>query len=176
MLKWRLDKRVVKDDIKPPATVDHDKLCSGINAVLAHLEGRDRRQWLLVQKLAQSKTFCKMQDALRNLATVDGDGPRLWSLADGLDELRARAKLEAKFDAERAYRNVFYARVMRAWTTAGGTLGASQSGPLQRLLCLLASKLNFRLSPRGAKDVIKRERNRRHHLDKLNSRWASHGE
>jgi hypothetical protein len=174
-LKWRLDKREITRDVKPPATVDLDRLCSGVNEVLAHLDGRDRRQWPYVQKLAQSKTFCEMPSALRNLAKVDGDGPRLLSLADGMDELRARANFEARFDGKRGYRMRLYASVIRAWTTAGGALGASQSGPLQRFLCLLAKKLNFELSPRGAKDVIERERKRRHHLDKLNRRWGSQG-
>jgi hypothetical protein len=171
-LKRRLDKREITGDVKPPATIDLDRLCSNVNAVLAYLDGRDR-QWQHLQKLAKNKAVCKLQGVLRNLAEVDEDGSRLMSLADGLKQTRARANFEASFDGERGYRKVLYASIMRAWTNAGGALGASQSGPLQRLLCLLAKNLNFRLGPRGAKDVIERERNRRHQLDKLNSQLGS---
>lgn len=173
---WRLDKHEIESEVEPPEGVSLDKLCSALKPVVHdYLDGTSMlrlRQWQRIQKLTESKTIIELRKVIRDMATVDPD-PRHHLLLDALKHFSARAKFEATmFYGPRGQRRLLYAGVMRAWTNAGGILGASESGPLQRLLCLVAKRLKFTLSPRGAKDAIEREKNRRERLETLNIRWS----
>jgi hypothetical protein len=176
---WRLDRSEIKRAVDPiPAAIDLDKLCSALDrAVHDYLDGTVIRrlcQWRHAQKSIESKAGAELQTVIRNIAAFDPDyAPRLQSVLHELEILRQRAKFEATTYGRRGRRKLLYVGVMRAWTNADGTLGASESGPLQRLLCFVAKKFNFRLSPRGAREAIAQEQSRREELKNLDIKFTA---
>jgi hypothetical protein len=173
---WQSDRNEIKRAVSPPVAIDLDKLCSALDrAVRDYLDGtaiRRLRQWQRAQKIIESKPVVELQNVIHKIAAFDPDAPQP-SLLHELEYWQRKAKFEATFYGPRARKNILYAGVMCAWTNANGTLGASESGPLQRLLCFVAKRLHLRLSPRGARDAIAREQSRREELKNLDIKFTA---
>lgn len=135
-------------------------------AVQEYLTGRSaaerRCQWARVKKLAGSKTFTAFCGAIRKLASEeDPEINRLLELVDQLEELPKKAGNRAFVYGLRNRKMRLRAALIRAWTDAGGNLGASEEGPLQRFLRQVLGKVGLQLTKRGIKAAIQREQERR---------------
>ena len=121
-------------------------------------------QWQRVKRLAGSKSLVAFRESTRKLRLyqpLDPEAEWLLGLADQLEVVPAKAGARALLYRPRSKKARLYKGLIRSWTNAGGSLGASEQGPLQRFLCQLVRKLGFRLSDRGAKATIRREQERR---------------
>ena len=127
-----------------------------------------RRQWQRVKRLAASKAFIAFCDVTRKLASYEPLDPELrplLKLVDQLEELPKKAGDRALVYGLRNRKMRLRAALIRAWTDAGGFLGASEEGPLQRFLRQVLGRIGLRLTKRGVKAAIKREQERRSRLN-----------
>jgi hypothetical protein len=175
------------DGLQLPASVDLDAFVAECNvAIEAYLEGTgiaEARQWRRVQKLLRHDAVLALEGILPLLPS-NPDAPQARLIAD-LKETREQANRRVQYFGPISEKSQLFVRTMWAWTDAGGLLGASEHGPLQRVLCYVAERVNqelvrrnrggdsvpqtkfVKLGPRGAKDVIDRERERRKTLTEL---------
>jgi hypothetical protein len=166
-----------------PSNVDLNALCAACNvAIRAYLDGTGAtkaRLWGRIRGLAANKIVGGLQAALRALPPNDPETLRAQQLADELEQLQARASRRIQEHGPISEKGQLHVQIMRGWTNAGGSLGASYSGPLQRLLCFVAQHINekldqrerggasipqtrfVKLKPSGARDAISREQKRR---------------
>jgi hypothetical protein len=172
---------------------DFDAICGACNAAIqAYLDDRgatEARRWRQVRKLAVGKgrrsisgMIQEIAQTTRTLSPQDPEileiQPRLQRIEQELGQLAASADRRLRYYGPVNERGQLYVQVMRSWVNAGGSLGASPYGPLQRLLCFVAEQVNqqlrqleakgasipetkfLELTPLGARDVIRREQKR----------------
>ena len=139
-------------------------------AVDAESSSERSQQWKRVQSLAKSTGILAFREAILKVCSHDPMDPEaawLAGLADQLEAVAEKARARALFYRPRTTKARLYTGLIRAWTNAGGFIGASEEGPLQRFLCQITMRVGICLSDRGAKDVIRREQKRRAALEVL---------
>jgi hypothetical protein len=131
----------------------------------------------LWRRLAFSKCIGVFFQTIDRLGSYrhDADSEKLLHLADELKQVLKKADARAVFYRPRDKKSRLYTGLIRAWIDAGGFLGASEEGPLQRFLCRIAKIVPFRLGARGAKAVIEREKERRAALTILSEALGAQG-
>lgn len=134
--------------------------------------------WRRVEKLADSKSIAAFRDAIQKLGSykpLDPEAKWLLELADQLVVAPKKARARTLLYRPRSKKSRLYTDLIGSWTNAGGFLGASEEGPLQRFLCRVVRKIGLRLSDRGAKAAIQREQERRATLKVLDLDFAPQG-
>ena len=91
----------------------------------------------------------------------------LRSTVRDLTRLHKKARTRVARFQQQGRRAKFYRAVLRAWSDAR-VLGQTETGPTARFLCAVSEGVSLHLTGRGAKEIIKREQERRRTLSDSN--------
>ncbi len=94
----------------------------------------------------------------------------LRSTVRDLTRLHKKARTRVARFQQQGRRAKFYRAVLRAWSDAR-VLGQTETGPTARFLCAVSEGVSLHLTGRGAKEIIKREQERRRTLERLEQKY-----